>query len=53
MTGLSLTDHVQCMRMSRIEMGLDYDITVMLTCKLLFPTAKVIVVLGPDMVQQS
>ena len=30
----------QCMRMSSIDMGLDYDSTVMLTCKLLFAAAK-------------
>jgi len=53
MTDLILTDRVQCMRMCRIEMGLDYEITVMLTCKLLFPTAKVTVVVGPDVAQQS
>ena len=57
MTGLSLTDRVQCMRMSRIEMGLDYDIINLLSCYLVsyyFPQLrKVVVVLGPDMVQQS
>jgi len=39
--------------MSRSDMGFDYDITVMLTCKLLFPVAKAIVVIGPDVDQQS
>jgi len=32
---VSLADCVQCMRMSSINVGLDYDNTVMLTCKLL------------------
>ena len=36
----SLTDCAQCMRMSSIDMGLDYDNTVMLTCKLLFAAGK-------------
>ena len=36
----NLTDRAQCMRMSSIDMGLDYDSTVMLTCKLLFAAAK-------------
>ena len=31
-----LCSRAQCMRMSSIDMGLDYDSTVMLTCKLLF-----------------
>ena len=34
-------------------MGLDYDSTVMLTCKQLFAAAKAIVDVGPDMPQQS
>ena len=34
-------------------MGLDYDSTVMLTCKLLFAAAKAIVDVSPDMPQQS
>ena len=34
-------------------MGLYCDSTVMLTCKLLFATAKAIVDVGPDMSQQS
>jgi len=37
------------MRMSSIDMGLDYDSTVMLTCKLLFAAAKSIVEVGLDM----
>ena len=36
-----------------IDMGLDYDSAVMLTCKLLFATAKAIVDVGPDMSRQS
>ena len=39
----------QCMRMSSIDMGLDYDSTVMLTCKLLFAAAKSKVEVGLDM----
>jgi len=31
------------MQMSSIQMGLDYESTVMLTCKLLFAAAKAIV----------
>ena len=34
-------------------MGLDYDSTVMLTCKLLLVAAKTIVGLSPDMPRQS
>ena len=49
---MSLTDHTQIMRMSSIDMGLDYNSTVMLSCKLLFATAKAIVDIGPDMPQQ-
>jgi len=44
-------DRAQCMRSSSIDMGLDYDSTVMLTCKLLFAAAKAIV--GPHMPRQS
>ena len=47
---VSLTDHVQCMQMSSIKVGLDYDSTVMLTCKLLLVAAKAIVDVGPDTV---
>ena len=36
----NLTGRAQCMRMSSIDMGLDYDSTVMLTYKLLFAAAK-------------
>jgi len=32
---------------NRIDMGLDYDSTVMLTCKLLFAAVKAIVDVGP------
>ena len=39
--------------MSSINMGLDYDSTVMLTCMLLFAAAKAIVDVGPDMPWQS
>jgi len=39
--------------MSSIDMGLDYNSTVMLTCKLLLVAAKIIVDLGPDIPQQS
>ena len=39
----------QCMQISSIDMGLDYDSTVMLTCKLLFAAAKSIVEVGLDM----
>jgi len=35
-----ITDRARCKRMSSIDMGLDYDSTVMLTCKLLFAAAK-------------
>jgi len=41
------------MQINSINMGLDYDSTVMLTCKLLFAAAKAIVDVGPDMPQQS
>ena len=50
---VSLTDHAQCMWMSNIDMGLDYDSTVMLTCMLLFAAAKDTVDVGPDMPRQS
>jgi len=51
---VSLTDCVQCMRMSSINVGLDhYDSMVMLTCKLLLAAAKATVDVGPDMPQQS
>jgi len=33
---VSLTDRAQCVQMSSIDMGLDYDSTVMLTCKLYY-----------------
>jgi len=33
-TGSGESGRAQCMRMSRIDMGLDYDGTVMVTCKL-------------------
>ena len=39
-------------RSSSIDMGLDYDSTVMLTCKLLFAAAKAIVDVGPYMPRQ-
>jgi len=39
--------------MSSTDVGLDYDSTVMLACKLLFATAKAIVDVSPDMPQQS
>jgi len=45
-------DRAQCMRSSNIDMGLDYDSTVMLTCKLL-AAAKAIVDVGPHMPRQS
>jgi len=35
------------------QYGLDYNSTVMLTCKLLFAAAKPIVDISPDMPQQS
>jgi len=41
-----LCSRAQCMQISSIDMGLDYDSTVMLTCKLLFAAAKSI---GLDM----
>ena len=47
-----LTDRAQCMQMSSIGMCLDYDSTVMLTCKLVFPAAKAIVGVGPDTPRQ-
>ena len=37
------------MRISSIDVGLDYGSMVMLTCKLLLATAKAIVDIGPDM----
>jgi len=40
-------------RSSSIDVGLDYDSTVMLTCKLLFAAAKAIVDVGPHIPQQS
>ena len=49
----SPTDCAQCMRMSSIDMGLDYNSMVMLTCKLLFAKAKDIVDVGLDMSWQS
>jgi len=49
----SPTDRAQCMQMSSIDMGLGYDTMVMLTCKLLFATAKAIVDVDPDMPRQS
>ena len=39
-------------RSSSINMGLDNDSTVMLTCKLLFAAAKVIVDVRPHMPRQ-
>ena len=36
---VSLTDGVQCMRMSTIDVGLDYNSIVKLTCKLLLAAA--------------
>ena len=38
---------------SSIDMGLDYNSTVMLTRKLLFAAAKAIVDIGPHMPRQS
>jgi len=38
---VSLADCVQCMRMSSINVGLDYDNTVMLTCNYYLLTAAV------------
>ena len=35
----SLTDRVQCMRVSTIDVGLDYNSAVKLTCKLLLAAA--------------
>jgi len=40
-------------RMSSIDVGLDYDSTVMLTCKLQLAAAKAIIDVGPDMPLQS
>jgi len=40
-------------RSSSINMGLDYNITVMQTCKLLFAAAKAIVDVGSHMSRQS
>jgi len=42
-------DRAQCM----LDMGLDNDSTVMLTCKLLFAAAKAVVDVGPHMPRQS
>ena len=39
---VSLTDCAQCMRMSSIDIGLDYDSAIKLTCKLLFAAAEAI-----------
>ena len=50
---VSLTDCVQCMQMSSINVDLVYDSMVMLTCKLVFATAKAIVDISPDMPRQS
>ena len=51
---LSLKDHVQCMWMSSIGVGLDYDSTVILvTCKLLLAAAKAIFEICPDVLRQS
>ena len=50
---VNLTDRVQCMQMSSIDVGLDYDSMVMLTCKLLFAAAKAVVDVSPDMPWQS
>jgi len=50
---VSLTDCAQCMQMSSFNVGLDYNSTVMLTCKLLLAAAKAIVDIGPDMPWQS
>jgi len=50
---VGLTDCEQYMRMSSIDMGIDYDNTVMLTCKLLFATAKAVVDVSHDMPWQS
>ena len=52
---VSLTDCAQGMQMSSIDMKLelDYDSTVILTCKLLFAAAKAILDVGPDMPWQS
>jgi len=41
------------MQMSSIEMDLDYDSMVMLTCKLLFGAVKAMVDVDPDMPKQS
>jgi len=40
-------------RSSSIDIGLEYDSTVMLTCKLLFAAAKAIVDVRPHMPRQS
>ena len=50
---VGLTVRAQCMRMTSIDMGLDYDSMVMLTCNLLFATARAIVDVGADMPWQS
>jgi len=38
--------------MSSIDVGSDYDSTIMLTCKLLLAAAEAIVDIGHDMPQQ-
>jgi len=50
---VSLTDRAQCFRMSSIDMDLDYDNMVMLTCKLQFAAAKAILDGSPDIPRQS
>ena len=40
-------------RSRSIDVGSDYDSTVVLTCKLLFAAAKAIVDVGPHMPRQS
>ena len=45
---VSLKDCAQCTQMSSIDMGLNYDSTVMLTRKVLFATAKAIIDVGPS-----
>ena len=45
---MSWTDRAQCMQMNSIDMGLDYNSTVTLTCKLLFAAAKAIFDVGHD-----
>jgi len=51
--GLTDTCTVYANEHSSIDMGLDYDNTVMLTCKLLFAATKAIVDIGPEMPRQS